>query len=226
MADRLARRRDGRDFLHRRLADLHRDTTRNRCRRKSPPGLRSTRFRPLTISDQQFPDRRANGKQVTVAGEFRIAQGSGKLPVVVIDARLERRRRLHRGRGRIKFNAMGISTFVIDGFSGRGLDRGGPETRPARPAQPDRRYLSRAGDSRQASTRGSGAHRADGIFARRTGPRWYAQPQIASTSSGTSPACSLTAIFPFYPDCSTTYAADTEVARAPDPDLSRHAGRL
>src|SRR5882672_1192234 len=38
----------------------------------------------LTISDQQFLTGDTNGKQVTVAGEIRIAQGSGKLPVVVM----------------------------------------------------------------------------------------------------------------------------------------------
>ena len=38
----------------------------------------------LTISDQQFLTGDANGKEVTVAGEFRIAQGSGKLSVVVL----------------------------------------------------------------------------------------------------------------------------------------------
>ena len=38
----------------------------------------------LTISDQQFLTGDANGKQVTVAGEFRIAQGTGRLPVVVL----------------------------------------------------------------------------------------------------------------------------------------------
>ena len=38
----------------------------------------------LTITDQQFLTGDSNGKQVTVAGEFRIAQGSGKLPVVVL----------------------------------------------------------------------------------------------------------------------------------------------
>ena len=38
----------------------------------------------LTISDQQFLTGDTNGKQVTVAGEFRIAQGTGKLPVVVL----------------------------------------------------------------------------------------------------------------------------------------------
>jgi dienelactone hydrolase len=74
----------------------------------------------FTISDQQFLAGDANGKPVTVAGEFRIAQGSGRLPVVVM---------MH-GSGGIsgvseawvhQFNSMGISTFVIDGFSGRGL---------------------------------------------------------------------------------------------------------
>ena len=38
----------------------------------------------VTISDQQFLTGDANGKQVTVAGEFRIAQGAGRLPVVVL----------------------------------------------------------------------------------------------------------------------------------------------
>ena len=79
----------------------------------------------LTISDQQFLTGDANGKQVTVAGEFRIAQGGGKLPVVVL---------MHGSSGVgagmdpwvRHLNAMGISTFVIDGFSGRGLTAVGP----------------------------------------------------------------------------------------------------
>src|SRR5437899_7341535 len=79
----------------------------------------------LTISDQQFLTGDSNGKQVTIAGEFRVAQGSGKLPVVVL---------MHGSSGVgstmeawvHQFNAMGISTFVIDGFSGRGLTAVGP----------------------------------------------------------------------------------------------------
>src|ERR1700738_1706369 len=71
----------------------------------------------LTISDRQFLTGEADGKPVTVAGEFRIAQGSGRLPVVVL---------MHGSSGVgatmeswvHQFNAMGISTFVIDGFSG------------------------------------------------------------------------------------------------------------
>lgn len=58
--------------------------------------------------------------RVTVSGQFRIAQGMGRLPVVVL---------IHGSGGmgpnidawsRL-FNAMGVSTFAIDGFTGRGL---------------------------------------------------------------------------------------------------------
>src|SRR6201989_747923 len=79
----------------------------------------------LTISDQQFLTGDTNGKPVTVAGELRIAQGQGRLPVVVL---------MHGSSGVgssiepwvHQFNSMGISTFVIDGFSGRGLTTVGP----------------------------------------------------------------------------------------------------
>src|ERR1700761_5372551 len=74
----------------------------------------------LTLSDQQFLTGSPDGKPVTVSGELRIAQGNGRLPAVVL---------VH-GSGGIgaameawvhTFNAMGISTFVIDGFTGRGF---------------------------------------------------------------------------------------------------------
>jgi dienelactone hydrolase len=75
----------------------------------------------LTLSDAQFLKGDAAGaKPVTIAGEFRAAQGPGRHPVVVM---------IH-GSGGIGgnfdpwerlFNAMGISTFTIDGFTGRGL---------------------------------------------------------------------------------------------------------
>src|SRR6202047_3427394 len=66
----------------------------------------------LTISDQQFLSGDKNGKEVTVAGCFRVAQGTGKLPVVVL---------MHGSSGVNstseawvhQFNALGISTFVI-----------------------------------------------------------------------------------------------------------------
>src|ERR1700733_8201232 len=77
-------------------------------------------FPSLTLSDQQFLKGDTGGKPVTMTGEFRIAQGSGRLPVIVL---------MH-GSGGIgpnieywarEFNTMGISTFALDGFTGRGL---------------------------------------------------------------------------------------------------------
>jgi dienelactone hydrolase len=74
----------------------------------------------LTLSDQHFLKGEADGTPVTITGQFRIAQGTGRLPVVLL---------MH-GSGGMgpnlemwskEFNAMGISAFAIDGFTGRGL---------------------------------------------------------------------------------------------------------
>jgi dienelactone hydrolase len=77
-------------------------------------------FPSLTLSDQQFLSGATDGKPVTMTGELRIAQGSGRLPLVIlmhgsggIGANIESWAKL--------FNAMGVSTFAIDGFTGRGL---------------------------------------------------------------------------------------------------------
>ena len=82
-----------------------------------------TEIRPissLTLSDEQFLAGDPTGQPVTVAGVLRIAQGTGRLPVVVL---------VH-GSGGVSSNvddwsnellSAGISTFVIDGFTGRGI---------------------------------------------------------------------------------------------------------
>ncbi len=74
----------------------------------------------LTLSDAQFLTGDANAKAVTTAGQLRIPSGTGRLPVVVLQhgsggmgANIEMWAR--------EFNAMGISTFALDGFTGRGL---------------------------------------------------------------------------------------------------------
>ena len=166
----------------------------------------------LTISDQQFLTGDTNGKQVTVAGEFRIAQGSGKLPVVVmmhgssgVSATIEAW--VH------QFNAMGISTFVIDGFSGRGLTAVGPnqallgrlnlivdiyrslEILAKHPrVDPERIVLMGFSRGGQAALYAS---------LDRFNKLW--------NKSGVQ----FAGYIPFYPDCSTTYATDTEVAARP-----------
>ena len=166
----------------------------------------------LTISDQQFLTGDSNGKQVNVAGELRIAQGTGKLPVVVL---------MHGSSGVgstmeawvHQFNAMGISTFVIDGFSGRGLTAVGPnqallgrlnfivdiyrslEILAKHPrVDPERIVLMGFSRGGQAALYAS---------LERFHKLW--------NKSGVQ----FAGYIPFYPDCSTSYASDTEVASRP-----------
>lgn len=167
----------------------------------------------LTLSDQQFlSGDAAAGKLVTVAGEFRVAQGTGKMPVVVL---------MHGSSGVgatteawvHAFNAMGISTFVIDGFTGRGLTVVGPnqallgrlnlivdiyrslEILAKHPrVDPDRIVLMGFSRGGQATLYAS---------LDRFHKLW--------NKSGAQ----FAAYIPFYPDCSTTYATDTEVAARP-----------
>lgn len=166
----------------------------------------------LTLSDQQFLTGSTEGKPVTVSGEFRIAQGSGRLPVVVL---------MHGSSGVgaamepwvHTFNAMGISTFVIDGFTGRGLTVVGPnqallgrlnliidiyrslEILAKHPrVDPDRIALMGFSRGGQAALFAS-LNRFDELW-NRSGIRFAAY-------------------IPFYPDCSTSYVGDTEIADRP-----------
>lgn len=166
----------------------------------------------LTISDQQFLTGDANGKQVTLGGELRIAQGSGRLPVVVM---------MH-GSGGVpptteawvhQFNAMGISTFVIDGFTGRGLTNTNTNqallgrlnfivdiyraldilAKHSR-VDPDRIVLMGFSRGGQAALYAS-LHRFQRLW----------------NKSGAQ----FAAYIPFYPDCATSYLTETEVAARP-----------
>lgn len=85
-----------------------------------PPRVELHTIPTLTITDSQFLAGDAAGKEVTLGGELSLAQGSGKLPLVVL---------MH-GSGGIggnvaywkrQLNGMGISTFTIDGVTGRGF---------------------------------------------------------------------------------------------------------
>jgi len=166
----------------------------------------------LTISDQQFLTGDANGKPTTVTGEFRIAQGSGRLPVVVL---------MHGSSGMgpnveswtREFNAMGISTFALDGFTGRGLTS----------VNTDQALLGRLNFVLDA-------YRALGILAKhpRVDP---ARIALMGFSRGGQAAlfaslerfhatwnksgADFAAYIPFYPDCMTTYISETDVAARP-----------
>ncbi len=167
----------------------------------------------LTLSDQQFlTGDAAAGKPVTVSGVMRVAQGTGKMPVVVL---------MH-GSGGVganiepwtqSFNAMGVSTFVIDGFTGRGITATSSNqallgrlnlildiyrsldilARHPR-VDPDRIVL-------MGFSRGGQAALYAGL--ERFHKQW--------NTSGLQ----FAGYVPFYPDCATTYADDTRMVQKP-----------
>jgi len=84
------------------------------------PHIETIPIQTLTISDEQFLKRDASGRATTISGILRVAQGSGRFPLVIL---------MH-GSGGIEENAvvwkrlfasLGMSTFDIDSFTGRGI---------------------------------------------------------------------------------------------------------
>jgi dienelactone hydrolase len=166
----------------------------------------------LTLSDQQFLNGDANAKPVNVTGEFRIAQGSGRLPVMVL---------IH-GSGGIganiepwtqQFNAMGISTFLINGFTGRGLTS----------VNTDQASLGRLNfildiyrslDILAKHPRADPKRIALMGFSRGGQAALYASLARFNKMWNKS-GLQFAAYIPFYPDCSTTYSGETDVAGRP-----------
>jgi dienelactone hydrolase len=167
----------------------------------------------LTLPDSAFlRGDAAAGKAVTVVGELRVAQGTGRLPVVVL---------IH-GSGGVgpnvetwvqQFNAMGISTFVIDGFTGRGLTS----------VSTDQALLGRlnlildayrALDVLVKHPRVDPARIALMGFSRGGQAALYASLTRFHRMWNKS-GSEFAAYIPFYPDCATTYQSDADVAGKP-----------
>jgi dienelactone hydrolase len=147
----------------------------------------------------------------TAVGQFRIAQGTGRRPVVVM---------LHGGAGvdaradvwSRQFNGMGVSTFVIDGFTGRGIESSGIEQTLER--------LNSMVD----------AYRALGVLARHPrvdtsrivlmGFSFGAHASLYATmkrfhSLWNASGVEFAAYVAFYPNCSVAYAEDVDVVDRP-----------
>ena len=166
----------------------------------------------MTLSDEQFLKGDRSGKQVTVSGELRIAQGAGRLPVVVM---------IH-GSGGIgggidvwsrQFNEMGISTFVVDGFTGRGLTT----------VVTDQALLGRLNlilDAYRALNVLATHPRVDPSrivlmgFSRGGQATLYASLKRFHQMWNRS-GVDFAAYIPFYPDCMTTYLSDTDIVDRP-----------
>src|ERR1044072_4767343 len=165
----------------------------------------------MTVSDSDFLAGK-DGKAAPVARELRIAQGTAKLPVVILmhgsggmGAQLDTWSRL--------FNSMGVSTFAIDGFTGRGLtsvnmdqaqlgrlnfilDIYGALAILAKHPRVDPQRIVLMGFSR-------GGQAALYASLTRFHKMW--------NKSGVQ----FAAYIPFYPDCATSYSGENEVADKP-----------
>lgn len=164
-----------------------------------------------TLTDEQFLKGKG-GTPATVAGELRLAQGSGKLPAVIL---------VHGSSGigpgielwTHELNSMGISTFAIDGFTGRGLVTVGAD-------QAKLGRLNLALDAYRALAILAKHPRVDPNrivlmgFSRGGQASLYASVRRFDKQWNKSGA-KFAGYIAFYPDCMTTYQADIEVMPVP-----------
>jgi dienelactone hydrolase len=166
----------------------------------------------LTLSDEQFLKGEASGNPVTISAQLRIAQGTGRLPLVILQ---------HGSSGYAAnidywsrtLNAAGISTLALDGMTGRGLVE----------VNSNQAKLGRLNfildiyralgvvvshprvDSKRIALMGFSRGGQAALYAslKRFHGMW--------NNSGLE----FAAYIPFYPDCMTTFVSDTEVASRP-----------
>lgn len=177
-----------------------------------PSRTRLIPFQSVTLSDRQFLTGDARGTPVTVAGQLRIAQGEGRLPAVIL---------IHGSAGMgsnlevwsQELNRLGISTFAIDGLTGRGLSN----------VAPDQALLGRLNlilDAYRALGVMAGHPRVDPEriavmgFSRGGQAALYASVKRFNELWNRS-GVEFAAYIPFYPNCATEYQSDTDVTEGP-----------
>jgi dienelactone hydrolase len=164
------------------------------------------------ISDQQFLTGDDKGKAINVGAELRIAQGKGKLPLVVL---------MHGSSGiggNVPFwvrelNAMGISTLTIDGMTGRGL-AGVGENQALIGRLNFIIDIYRSLEAVAKHPRIDTSKVALMGFSRGGQAALYASVQRFQKQWNKS-GIDFAAYIPFYPDCATTYDGDTDTGSAP-----------
>ncbi|MBB3003988.1 dienelactone hydrolase [Paraburkholderia tropica] len=163
----------------------------------------------MTLTDQQMLSGDDRGKPVTIAGVLRLASGNQRQPVVML---------IHGSSGvgpniemwERKFNALGIATFALDGFSGRNIMS----------TSRDQSQLGRLNlilDAYRALGELVKNPRVDPSkvflmgFSRGGQATLYASLTRLQRMWNTSGA-TFAAYIPFYPDCMTSFKDDTNVA--------------
>ncbi len=167
----------------------------------------------LTLTDEQFlHGEQAAGIPVIVAGVLRVAQGSGRLPLVVlvhgsggINSGIDAWERL--------FLSAGIATLTLDGFTGRGLRSvNADQSQLGRLAMIVDTYRALA--TMVAHTLIDPARIVLMGFSRGGQTALYAALRRFHTLWNDSDA-TFAGYLPFYPDCSTRYQQDTEMVDRP-----------
>jgi dienelactone hydrolase len=166
----------------------------------------------LTLTDQQFLSGGTDATAVTIAGQLRIPQAPGRLPVVV----------LQHGSGGFganvdmwtrEFNERGIATLALDGFTGRGLTQ----------VSSDQALLGRLNfvldiyrglEVLGKHPRIEPTKIALMGFSRGGQAALYASVKRFHQMWNKS-GVEFAAYIPFYPDCMTTFISDSDVAERP-----------
>ncbi len=166
----------------------------------------------LTLSDAQFLSGDANAAPTVTSGALRIPKGEGRLPLVVLQhgsggmaANVEMWSR--------EFNAIGISTLALDGFTGRGLTA--VNTNQALLGRLNFVLdIYRALDVLAKHPRIDPQRIALMGFSRGGQAALYASLKRFHKMWNHS-GIEFAAYIPFYPDCATTFVADAAVADRP-----------
>jgi dienelactone hydrolase len=168
----------------------------------------------VTMSDQDFLNGRKDGKPVLLAGALRIPRpGTDKLPAVVL---------LH-GSGGVgtnvvdwenELNAMGLATFVLDAFTGRGIVQTSTDQASlGRLAMTYDAY--RALEVLEKHSRIDPQRIAVMGFSRGGQAALYSSVKRFQKMHGPASGRDFAAYIPFYASCGTTFVSDDEVSPNP-----------
>ena len=170
-------------------------------------------FQSTTLTDREILSGRKEGKPVTLAGELRFPlPGSARLPAVIL---------LHGSSGISGYvadweqdlNAMGVATFVIDCFKGRGIvSTNNDQTQLGRLSMIIDAY--RALDLLARHPRIDPNRIALMGFSRGGQATLYSSMKRLQQIYGPT-NLQFAAYIVFYPDCATTYKSDDEIADRP-----------
>lgn len=171
-------------------------------------------FSSVTMSDQDFLNARKDGKPVMLAGELRIPRpGNEQLPAVIL---------LH-GSGGVsgalndweqELNVLGVATFVLDSFTGRGIvNTGTDQAQLGRLAMIYDAY--RAFEKLEKHPRIDPWRIAVMGFSRGGQAALYASLRRFQRMHGPKSGQDFAAYIAFYPSCGTAFVGDEEVSDNP-----------